>query len=49
MVQSEAALEAYNSYFANAPIPEAGKVLIVVIFAYYLFTLWQARKFVSEF
>ena len=49
MVQSEAALEAYNSYFVNAPIPEASKILIAVILVYYLYTLWQARKFVSEF
>ncbi|MDY0388429.1 MAG: hypothetical protein RBT65_15170 [Methanolobus sp.] len=49
MVQSEVALEAYNSYFANAPIPEPGTVLIIVIAVYYLITLWQARVFIHDF
>ncbi|MDG6244944.1 MAG: hypothetical protein QCH31_11255 [Methanolobus sp.] len=49
MVQTEAALEAYNAYWANSPLPAADILWMVVILIVAILALWQARVFVSKF
>ncbi|MCL7412409.1 MAG: hypothetical protein M8353_02190 [ANME-2 cluster archaeon] len=49
MVQTEAAMEAYNAYWANAPLPSAGVLYMVLILIIAILALWQARTFISKF
>ncbi|WP_305065076.1 hypothetical protein [Methanococcoides sp.] len=49
MVQTEAAMEAYNAYWVNSPLPAAGTLYMVLILIIAILALWQARTFVSKF
>ncbi len=49
MVQTEAALEAYNAYWANSFIPAANIMWMVLILVLAIIALYQARTFVSQF
>jgi len=49
MTQTAAALEAYNTYWANSFIPSADVLWMVLILILAVIALWQARTFVSEF
>ncbi|MFV8414702.1 hypothetical protein [Methanosarcina mazei] len=49
MVQSEAAIEAYNEYWANSFIPGADIMWMVLILVLAVIALWQARIFISQF
>jgi hypothetical protein len=49
MVQTEAAMEAYNAYWLNSPLPAADVLWMVVILVIAIVALWQARTFVSQF
>ncbi|MDY9927543.1 MAG: hypothetical protein AB9861_08170 [Methanosarcina sp.] len=49
MVQSAAAIEAYNAYWANSFIPAADIMWMVLILILAVIALWQARTFVSQF
>lgn len=49
MVQSAAAIEAYNEYWVNSFIPEADIMWMVLILILAVIALWQARTFVSKF
>lgn len=49
MVQTAAAMEAYNGYWANSYLPSAEVLWMVVILIVALVALWQARTFVSKF
>ena len=49
MVQTEAAMEAYNAYWVNSPLPAAGVLYMVLILIIAILALWQARTFVSKF
>ncbi len=50
MVQTAAALEAYNAYWANSFIPAGGDIMwMVFILILAVIALWQARTFVSKF
>ena len=49
MVQTAAAMEAYNAYWANSFIPRADIMWMVLILILAVIALWQARTFVSKF
>lgn len=49
MVQTQAAMEAYNAYWVNSPVPAAEVMWMVVILIVAILALWQARTFVSQF
>ncbi|MFY1111457.1 MAG: hypothetical protein AB3K77_07245 [Methanosarcinaceae archaeon] len=49
MVQTAAAMEAYNAYWANSFIPAGDIMWMVLILVLAVFALWQARTFVSRF
>ncbi len=49
MVQTEAAMEAYNAYWINSPLPAASTLYMVLILIIAILALWQARTFVSKF
>lgn len=49
MVQTAAAMEAYNAYWANSFIPGAEMMWMVLILVLAVIALWQARTFVSQF
>jgi hypothetical protein len=49
MVQTQVAMDAYNAYWANSPLPAANVMWMVVILIVAILALWQARTFVSEF
>jgi len=49
MVQTAAAMEAYNAYWASSYLPSAHVLWMVVILIVALVALWQARTFVSKF
>ncbi|BBL65348.1 hypothetical protein [Methanosarcina mazei] len=49
MVQSGAAIEAYNAYWANSFIPGADIMWMVLILVLAVIALWQARIFISQF
>ncbi|AGF97117.1 MULTISPECIES: hypothetical protein [Methanosarcina] len=49
MVQTAAALEAYNAYWANSFIPAGDIMWMVFILILAVIALWQARTFVSKF
>ncbi|AKB27545.1 Choline permease LicB [Methanosarcina siciliae T4/M] len=49
MVQTAAAMEAYNAYRANSFIPAAEIMWMVLILILAVIALWQARTFVSRF
>jgi hypothetical protein len=49
MVQTTAAMEAYNAYWANSVIPRAEIMWMVLILILAVIALWQARTFVSKF
>jgi hypothetical protein len=49
MVQTQAAMEAYNAYWVNSPLPAADVLWMVVILVIAIVALWQARTFVSQF
>ena len=49
MVQTAAALEAYNAYWANSVIPAGDVLWMVLILVLAVIALWQARTFVSKF
>jgi hypothetical protein len=49
MVQTAAAMEAYNAYWANSFIPEGKIMWMVLILILAVIALWQARTFVSKF
>ena len=48
MVQSEAAMEAYNAYWAGV-VPASNIMWMVVILIIAAIALWQARTFVHKF
>ncbi|WP_406657328.1 hypothetical protein V7O62_01885 [Methanolobus sp. ZRKC2] len=48
MAQSEAAIEAYNSYWGGF-VPASEIMWMVVILIICAIALWQARAFVHEF
>lgn len=49
MVQTQAAMDAYNAYWVNSPLPAADVLWMVVIIIVAILALWQARTFVSQF
>jgi len=49
MVQTAAAMEAYNAYWANSIIPAGHTMWMVLILLLAVIALWQARTFVSKF
>jgi hypothetical protein len=49
MVQTAAAMEAYNAYWANSIIPAGHIMWMVLILVLAVIALWQARTFVSKF
>ena len=49
MVQTAAAMEAYNLYWENSVIPQADIMWMVLILILAVIALWQARTFVSKF
>ena len=49
MTQTAAALEAYNTYWANSVIPAGDVLWMVFILVLAVIALWQARIFVSKF
>ncbi len=49
MVQTAAAMEAYNAYWADSFIPKADIMWIILILVLAVIALWQARTFVSKF
>jgi hypothetical protein len=49
MVQTVAAMEAYNAHWANSFIPRAEILWIILILILAVIALWQARTFVSKF
>ncbi|KXS43950.1 MULTISPECIES: hypothetical protein [Methanohalophilus] len=49
MVQTEAAMEAYDAYFANAYVPAADYVWPAVVLIIAFLAIWQARTWVSNF
>lgn len=49
MVQTQAAMELYNGYWVNSPLPNADILWMVVILIVAILALWQARTFVSQF
>ncbi len=49
MVQTAAAIEAYNAYWANSFVPSAHVMWMVLILILAVIALWQARTFVSKF
>jgi len=49
MVQTAAAMEAYNTYWANSFIPSGDVMWMVLILVLAVVALWQARTFVSKF
>jgi len=49
MVQTEAAMEAYNAYWVNSFIPAADIMWMVLILILAVIALYQARTFVSQF
>ncbi len=49
MVQTAAAMEAYNAYWVNSVIPGANTMWMVLILILAVIALWQARTFVSKF
>jgi hypothetical protein len=48
-MQSQAAVDAYNAYFAGGLFPNSELVFTIVVLAVAAFALWQARTFVSKF
>ena len=48
MVQSEIAMEAYNSYW-NGVVPASNVTWMVMILVIASIALWQARTFVHKF
>jgi len=49
MVQTQAAMDAYNAYWENSFIPGADVMWMVLILVLAVIALWQARTFVSKF
>ncbi|MDD2440245.1 MAG: hypothetical protein PHD41_08610 [Methanosarcinaceae archaeon] len=49
MAQTEAAMEAYNAYWANSFLPAAEILWMILILILALIALYQARTFVSQF
>ncbi|MDD2439529.1 MAG: hypothetical protein PHD41_04825 [Methanosarcinaceae archaeon] len=49
MVQSAAAMEAYNAYWANSFVPAGEVMWMVLILVLAVLALYQARTFVSKF
>jgi hypothetical protein len=49
MVQTAAAMEAYNAYWANSFIPAGDIMWMILILVLAVIALWQARTFVSKF
>ncbi|WP_410508611.1 hypothetical protein RSJ42_18055 [Methanosarcina hadiensis] len=49
MVQTAAAMEAYNAYWANSFIPAGDITWMVLILILAVVALWQARTFMSKF
>jgi hypothetical protein len=49
MVQTAAAMEAYNAYWANSIIPAGHTTWMILILILAVIALWQARTFVSKF
>lgn len=49
MVQTAAAMEAYNTYWADSFVPRADIIWMVLILILAVIALWQARTFVSKF
>lgn len=49
MVQTAAAMEAYNAYWTNSVIPAGDIMWMILILVLAVIALWQARTFVSEF
>lgn len=49
MVQTAAAMEAYNAYWANSFVPAGHITWMVLIVVLAVLALYQARTFVSQF
>lgn len=49
MVQTEAAMAAYNEYFITAPIPSPEYAWQILALVLALLSLWQARVWVTKF
>jgi len=49
MVQTAAAMEAYNAYWTNSFIPSGDVMWMALILILAVVALWQARTFVSKF
>lgn len=49
MVQTQAAIDAYNAYWAKSFIPDANIIWMVLILILAMLALYEARRFVSRF
>ena len=49
MVQTEAAMEAYNAFWANSLMPYSEYMWMITILVISILALWQARVFIRDF
>ncbi|MDR2944385.1 MAG: hypothetical protein LBU81_04800 [Methanosarcinales archaeon] len=49
MVQTEAAMEAYNIFWADSLVPYSEYMWMIAILVISLLALWQARVFIKDF
>ena len=49
MVQTEAAMEAYNAFWVNGLVPYSEYLWMITILVISILALWQARIFIKDF